>query len=66
MGLNKHQELAIVRLMTISFKSEPTLCANKQSKSDILIISLYVDDLVFYRNNNNIMAEQKNEAVRKY
>ena len=58
MGSSKHQECSIVRLMATSLKngfykskSESILYVKKQGNFDILIIALYVDDLVFTRNN---------------
>lgn len=38
----------------------------KQSMSDILIVALYVDDLVFTRNNKKMIEEFKNEMLKKY
>lgn len=32
-------------------KSEPTLYMKKKGTSDILIVTLYLDDLIFTRNN---------------
>ncbi|CAL2268488.1 unnamed protein product [Prunus armeniaca] len=42
-------------------KSEPTLYTKIQGKSDILIVSLYVDDLICTGNNENIIQEFKKD-----
>lgn len=34
--------------------------------SDILIVALYVDDLIFTGNNGNIIEEFKMEMMKKY
>lgn len=40
--------------------------AKKQGMSDILIVALYVDDLVFTGNNKKMIEEFKNEMLKKY
>nr|GEV56057.1 retrovirus-related Pol polyprotein from transposon TNT 1-94 [Tanacetum cinerariifolium] len=47
-------------------KSEPTLYIKNQGTSDILIVVLYVDDLVFTRNNKKMIEDFKNEMIQKY
>ncbi|GJR92333.1 retrovirus-related pol polyprotein from transposon TNT 1-94 [Tanacetum coccineum] len=47
-------------------KSESTLYVKNQGTSDILIVVLYVDDLVFTGNNKNMIEDFKNEMMQKY
>ncbi|GKD35292.1 retrovirus-related pol polyprotein from transposon TNT 1-94 [Tanacetum coccineum] len=47
-------------------KSEPTLYVKNQGTSDILIVALYVDDLVFAGNNKKMIEDFKNEMMQKY
>ncbi|GJY10315.1 retrovirus-related pol polyprotein from transposon TNT 1-94 [Tanacetum coccineum] len=47
-------------------KSEPTLYGKNQGTSDILIVALYVDDLLFIRNNKKMIKDFKNEMMQKY
>ncbi|GJV94795.1 retrovirus-related pol polyprotein from transposon TNT 1-94 [Tanacetum coccineum] len=47
-------------------KSEPTLYVKNQGTSDILIVALYVDDLVFTGNNKKMIEDFKNEMMQKY
>ncbi|CAL2254987.1 unnamed protein product [Prunus armeniaca] len=47
-------------------KSEPTLYSKTQGKSDILIVSLYVDDLICTRNNEKIIQEFKKDMMKTF
>jgi transposase InsO family protein len=47
-------------------KSEPTLYVKHQGNTDILIIALYVDDLVFTGNNAKMIEEFKVEMMKRY
>ena len=47
-------------------KSEPTLYVKHQGQSNILIVALYVDDLVFTGNNDKMIEEFKREMMKKY
>ena len=47
-------------------KSEPTLYVKTQGKTDILIISLYVDDLVFTGSDEKMIEEFKLDMMKKY
>lgn len=47
-------------------KSEPTLYVKKQGNTGILIVSLYVDDLVFTGNDEKMLEEFKREMMKKY
>ena len=38
----------------------------KQGESNILIIALYIDELVFIRNNKKIMDEFKKEVMPSF
>ncbi|CAL2249603.1 unnamed protein product [Prunus armeniaca] len=47
-------------------KSEPTLYTKTQGKSDILIVSLYVDDLIYTGNNEEIIKEFKKDIMKTF
>ncbi|CAL2249531.1 unnamed protein product [Prunus armeniaca] len=47
-------------------KSEPTLYSKTQGKSDILIVSLYVDDLIYTGNNEKIIQEFKKVMMKTF
>ena len=47
-------------------KSEPTLYVKTKGTSDILIISLYVDDLIFTGNDEKMIEEFKEDMMKKY
>ena len=47
-------------------KSEPTLYIKKQGNTGILIVSLYVDDLVFTGNSKKMLDDFKKEMMKKY
>ncbi|GJS62129.1 retrovirus-related pol polyprotein from transposon TNT 1-94, partial [Tanacetum coccineum] len=47
-------------------ESEPTLYVKNQGTSDILIVALYVNDLVFTGNNKKMIEDFKNEMMQKY
>lgn len=47
-------------------KSEPTLYVKKQGTTEILIASLYVDDLVFTGNNERMIESFKRVMMKKY
>ncbi|GKB81163.1 retrovirus-related pol polyprotein from transposon TNT 1-94, partial [Tanacetum coccineum] len=47
-------------------KREPTLYVKNQGTSDILIVALYVDDLVFTGNNKKMIEDFKNKMMQKY
>ncbi|GKC78912.1 retrovirus-related pol polyprotein from transposon TNT 1-94, partial [Tanacetum coccineum] len=57
---------AIISLAGPESKSEPTLYGKNQGTSDILIVALYVDDLLFIRNNKKMIKDFKNEMTQKY
>lgn len=46
-------------------KSEPTLYVKTQG-DDILIVSLYVDDLIYSRNNEKMMKEFKEDMMKTF
>ncbi|GKA91411.1 retrovirus-related pol polyprotein from transposon RE1 [Tanacetum coccineum] len=46
-------------------KIEPTLYVKNQGTSDILIVALYVDDLVFTGNTKKMIEDFKNEMMQK-
>ena len=47
-------------------KSEPNLYVKHQGESRILIVALYVDDLVFTRNDKKMIEEFRREMMMKY
>ncbi|XP_028115150.1 uncharacterized protein LOC114313038 [Camellia sinensis] len=47
-------------------KSEPTLYIKRQGTTGILIVSLYVDDLVFTGSDENLIGDFKREMMKKY
>ena len=47
-------------------KSEPTLYVKRQGKTNILIVSLYVNDLVFTGSDSKMVKEFKKEMMKKY
>ncbi|CAL8990716.1 unnamed protein product [Prunus brigantina] len=47
-------------------KSEPTLYTKTQGKSDILIVPLYVDDLIYTGNNEEIIKEFKKDMMKTF
>ena len=47
-------------------KSEPTLYTKTQGKSDILIFSIYVDDLIYTGNNEEIIQEFKKDMMKTF
>lgn len=44
--------------------NEPTLYIKIQSKYDLLIVSLYVDDLIYIGNNKKMIQEFKDEDIQ--
>ena len=46
--------------------NEPTLYIKTEGKSDILIVSLYVDDLVFTGSSESLIKTFKEEMMKKY
>ncbi|XP_050890188.1 uncharacterized mitochondrial protein AtMg00810-like [Lathyrus oleraceus] len=47
-------------------QSEPTLYVKHQGKDDILLVSLYVDDLVYTDDNKKMIENFKIEMMKKY
>ena len=47
-------------------KSEPTLYVKTQGNSNLLIVSLYVDDLVFTGSDENMIEDFKRDMMNKY
>jgi len=47
-------------------KNEPTLYVKRQGVADILIVSLYVDDLVFIGNNSKLIEDFRKEMMMRY
>ncbi|CAL5391936.1 unnamed protein product [Camellia sinensis] len=47
-------------------KSEPTLYIKRQGTAGIVIVSLYVDDLVFTGNDEKLIEDFKREMMKKY
>ncbi|KAL4385642.1 hypothetical protein GQ457_15G013260 [Hibiscus cannabinus] len=47
-------------------KDEHTLYVKNQGKNDLLIVSLYVDDLFVTRNNSNMVLSFKEEMKKKF
>ncbi|CAL5325451.1 unnamed protein product [Camellia sinensis] len=47
-------------------KSEPTLYIKRQGTTGILIVSLYVDDLVFTGSDEKLIEDFKREMMKKY
>lgn len=44
--------------------NEPTLYIKIQSKYDLLIVSLYVNDLIYIGNNKKMIQEFKDEDIQ--
>ncbi|KAK6151896.1 hypothetical protein DH2020_014531 [Rehmannia glutinosa] len=47
-------------------QSEPTLYINIQGTNNTLIVSLYVDDLIFIGNNENMIMEFKEDMMKTF
>ena len=47
-------------------KSEPTLYVKQQGESNILIVALYVNDLIFVGSCEKMVLEFKMEMLKKY
>lgn len=47
-------------------QNEPTLYIKVEGKTEILIVSLYVDDLVFTGSNESLIKKFKEEMMKKY
>ncbi|XP_068343981.1 uncharacterized mitochondrial protein AtMg00810-like [Pyrus communis] len=47
-------------------ENEPALFVKTEGISDILIVSLYVDDLVYTRSSDKMILNFKNDMMRKY
>ncbi|RVW83943.1 Retrovirus-related Pol polyprotein from transposon RE1 [Vitis vinifera] len=47
-------------------KSEPTLYVKSKDNSQILIVALYVDDLIFTGNDEKMVEKFRNEMMKKY
>ncbi|CAL9009295.1 unnamed protein product, partial [Prunus brigantina] len=47
-------------------KSEPTLYTKTQGNSDIFIVSLYVDDLMYTENNEEIIQEFQKDMMKAF
>ncbi|KAM1746867.1 hypothetical protein COP1_013400 [Malus domestica] len=47
-------------------ENEPALYVKTEGTSDILIVSLYVDDLVYTGSGHNMILNFKNDMMRKY
>lgn len=47
-------------------KNEPTLYVKCKGTSDILIVALYVDDLIFTGSSEKMVEDFKNEMMKKY
>ena len=47
-------------------KSEPTLYIKSQGNTNILIVSLYVNDLVFTGSDSKMVKEFRKEMMKKY
>ena len=50
----------------IRSKSEPTLYVKSKDNSQILIVALYVDDLIFTGNGEKMVEKFRNEMMKKY
>ncbi|RVW58020.1 Retrovirus-related Pol polyprotein from transposon RE1 [Vitis vinifera] len=50
----------------IRSKSEPTLYVKSKDNSQILIVALYVDDLIFTGNDEKMVEKFRNEMMKKY
>ncbi|KAL6327560.1 hypothetical protein AAG906_021850 [Vitis piasezkii] len=50
----------------IRSKSEPTLYVKSKDNSQILIVVLYVDDLIFIGNDEKMVEKFRNEMMQKY
>lgn len=46
--------------------SEPTLYTKNQGNSDTLIVSLYVDDLIYTGNNKKMIRDFKEDMMRTF
>ena len=49
----------------IRSKSEPTLYVKSKDNSQILIVALYVDDLIFTRNDEKMVEKFEKEMMKK-
>ena len=49
----------------IRSKSEPTLYLKSKGNSEILIVALYVDDLIFTRNDEKMVEKFEKEMMKK-
>jgi hypothetical protein len=47
-------------------KSEPTLYIKTQGNSNTLIVSLYVDDLIYMGNNKEMIQEFKKDMIKTF
>jgi len=47
-------------------KNDPTLYVKRQGMTDILIIALYVDDLIFTGNNLKLIEDFRKEMMMRY
>lgn len=50
----------------VKSKNEPTLYVKHAGNSDILIVALYVDDLVFTGNNEKMITDFKRDMMQRY
>ena len=46
--------------------SEPTLYIKSRGNGDMLIISLYVDDLIYTGSSRELIVEFKNNMIKKF
>lgn len=69
MGWSKHPKLGMVKLMHTSIrgfhesKCEPALYAERQFKSDNLIVFSFIDYLVFTENDEQSFEDLKKEMM---
>ena len=47
-------------------RNEATLYTKTENSSDILIVSIYMDDVIFTRNSKRMVDEFRNEMMGKY
>ncbi|RDX74062.1 hypothetical protein CR513_46227, partial [Mucuna pruriens] len=63
---NNHKASSLKTMKAKRSKSEAALYIKFQGQYDILIVSLYVDDLIFMRNNIKMMSDFKNDMMKTF
>ncbi|CAL8994803.1 unnamed protein product, partial [Prunus brigantina] len=56
----------LVQTQASATSSEPTLYTKTQGNSDILIVFLYMDDLIYTENNEEIIQEFKKDMMKTF